>query len=125
MKKNDLYLVGGLLLIALVLGVGMSIYKKNATESAPAAVVTIDGTEYGTYPLDQDTVERIDLGDGEYNILVIENGEAHMSEASCPDQICVNHSHIRYTGESIVCLPHKVLVEIINGEVSDIDGSTH
>lgn len=125
MKKNDLFLIGGLLLISLVLGIGLSLYKKNATEEAPAAVVTIDGTEYGTYPLDEDRVERIDMGDGEYNILEIKDGEAFMSEASCPDQICVLHSHIRYTGESIVCLPHKVLVEIINGEVNDLDGSTH
>ena len=125
MKKNDLFLIGGLLLISLVLGIGLSLYKKNATEEAPAAVVTIDGIEYGTYPLDEDRVERIDIGDGEYNILEIKDGEAFMSEASCPDQICVLHSHIRYTGESIVCLPHKVLVEIINGEVNDLDGSTH
>ena len=125
MKKNDLFLIGGLLLISLVLGIGLSLYKKNATEEAPAAVVTIDGIEYGTYPLDEDRVERIDIGDGEYNILEIKDGEAFMSEASCPDQICVLYSHIRYTGESIVCLPHKVLVEIINGEVNDLDGSTH
>ena len=125
MKKNDLFLIGGLLLISLVLGIGLSLYKKNATEEAPAAVVTIDGIEYGTYPLDEDRVERIEIGDGEYNILEIKDGEAFMSEASCPDQICVLHSHIRYTGESIVCLPHKVLVEIINGEVNDLDGSTH
>jgi hypothetical protein len=125
MKKNDLFLIGGLLLISLVLGIGLSFYKKNATEEAPAAVVTIDGIEYGTYPLDEDRVERIDIGDGEYNILEIKDGQAFMSEASCPDQICVLHSHIRYTGESIVCLPHKVLVEIINGEVNDLDGSTH
>jgi hypothetical protein len=125
MKKNDLFLIGGLLLISLVLGIGLSFYKKNATEEAPAAVVTIDGIEYGTYPLDQDRVERIDLGNGEYNVLEIKDGQAHMSEASCPDQICVLHSHIKYTGESIVCLPHKVLVEIINGEVNDLDGSTH
>ena len=125
MKKNDSFLIGGLLLISLVLGIGLSLYKKNATEEAPAAVVTIDGIEYGTYPLDEDRVERIDIGDGEYNILEIKDGEAFMSEASCPDQICVLHSHIRYTGESIVCLPHKVLVEIINGEVNDLDGSTH
>ncbi len=125
MKKNDLFLIGVLLLISLVLGIGLSFYKKNATEEAPAAVVTIDGIEYGTYPLDEDRVERIDIGDGEYNILEIKDGQAFMSEASCPDQICVLHSHIRYTGESIVCLPHKVLVEIINGEVNDLDGSTH
>ncbi|MBR4706871.1 MAG: NusG domain II-containing protein [Pseudobutyrivibrio sp.] len=125
MKKNDLFLIVGLLLISLVLGIGLSFYKKNATEEAPAAVVTIDGIEYGTYPLDQDRMERIDLGNGEYNVLEIKDGQAHMSEASCPDQICVLHSHIKYTGESIVCLPHKVLVEIINGEVNDLDGSTH
>ena len=112
-------------MISLVLGVGLNFYKQGTTEDAPAARVTIDGIEYGTYPLDVDVEERIELGDGEYNVFAIKDGTAYVTEASCPDQICVMHAHIKYNGETIACLPHKLVVEIINGEVSDIDGSTH
>ena len=57
--------------------------------------------------------------------LEIKDGEAQISEASCPDQICVNHMHIHYSKEMIVCLPNGLIAEIVNGEERDIDGSTH
>lgn len=46
------------------------------------------------------------------NIVVIEHGKAFVREANCPDKICVNHSEISNVGESIICLPHKLIVEI-------------
>ena len=46
------------------------------------------------------------------NILVIENGKAYVNQASCPDGICSSHRPIGNDGESIICLPNKVVVEI-------------
>ena len=46
------------------------------------------------------------------NILVIKNGSAYVSEADCPDKICTAHRAISKTGESIVCLPHKLVLTI-------------
>ena len=43
-----------------------------------------------------------------------------MTEADCPDKICVNTGKISKIGETIVCLPHRVVVEI-QGEVSQSD----
>ena len=58
--------------------------------------------------------------DGEnVNTLVIKDGEASMTEADCPDGICVAHRPIKNTGESIVCLPHKIVVEIQSEENID------
>ena len=45
-------------------------------------------------------------------ILVIDNGEAYMEEADCPNRICVHHSAISHTGEAIICLPNRVVIEI-------------
>ena len=45
-------------------------------------------------------------------ILIIKDGEAYMQEADCPNQICVHHSPISHKGESIVCLPNRVIIEI-------------
>ena len=125
MKKNDLIFIAAVLLGSILLYFGLDAYKQNATKEKPSVVVTLDGNEYGTYPLDEDVEERIDLGGGEYNVLLIKDGVASISAASCPDQICVHHSHIKYSGEVIVCLPHQLLVEVVNGEESDIDGGTH
>ena len=119
-KRNDLLLIGILLLVALIISVGYGALQERGTKQ-PVAVVTIDGKEYGRFPLDQDTREYIELSDGSYNILVIENGVADMIEASCPDKICVDHKSISKKNESITCLPNKVIVTIVNGEESDVD----
>ena len=46
-----------------------------------------------------------------------------MTDADCPDKICVNHATISDVGESIVCLPHRVVVEIVSsdGETDNAD----
>ena len=124
MKKNDVILIAILLVVALLTAGGMRIWQMNNTKDTANVVVTIDGEVYGTYPLSEDRTERIELPDGSYNILVISDGYADVTEASCPDQICVKHNHIRYSKESIVCLPNKVVVTVEGGEENEIDGST-
>ena len=61
-----------------------------------------------------DSEQRIIL-DGKVGkcVLVIQNGEVFMEEADCPNQICVHHAPIRYKGESIVCLPNRIIIEVI------------
>lgn len=124
MKKNDVILIALLLVVALLTAGGMRIWQMNNTKDTANVVVTIDGEVYGTYPLSKDRTERIELPDGSYNILVISDGYADVTEASCPDQICVKHNHIRYSKESIVCLPNKVVVTVEGGEENEIDGAT-
>ena len=124
MKKNDIVLIAVLLVAAVLVAAGMRIRQMNNTKDTANVVVTIDGEVYGTYPLSEDRTERIELPDGSYNILIIADGYADVAEASCPDQICVKHNHIRYSGEAIVCLPNKVVVTVEGGEDNDIDGST-
>lgn len=119
-RKNDIILIGGLAVIAFVFYIGIAFFQ-NANTKNGVAVVTIDGEEYGRYPLKEDTTERIELPDGSYNLLEIKNGKADITKASCPDGICVNHRAISKQGQSIVCLPNKVVVEIENGEESEID----
>lgn len=48
----------------------------------------------------------------EGNTVVIKNGEVKMESADCKNQICVNHKKINRKGQSIICLPNKVVVEI-------------
>lgn len=124
MKKNDLILVGGLLLLALAASIGISWYSAVSTKEAEAVVV-VDGEVQGRYPLDRETTVEIQLEDGRYNRLEIHGGEADMTEASCPDKICVEHRPVSKQGESLVCLPNKVMVEIENGQEAEVDGSTH
>ena len=60
----------------------------------------------------------------EYNIIVVENGKVYMKDANCNDKICVKTGKIYGAGQSIICLPHKIVVEI-SGEKKGIDDSAY
>ena len=53
---------------------------------------------------------------GGSNTVVIENGTVYMKDADCPDKLCEKTGKISKNGETIVCLPHRVVVEIQGGE---------
>ena len=122
--KNDIILIGVILVLALLAYAGMTFVQGMNTHDAEA-VVLIDGTEYGRFPLDTDVTERIELPDGTFNVLEIKEGKADVTAASCPDGICVNHSAVSKQKQSITCLPNKLVVEIRNGEASDVDAITN
>ena len=118
MKRNDLILIGTLLGIAVVLFLAMFFVKQNTVNGE--AVILIEGKEYGRYPLSKDTVIEIPglLG---HNVLTIQDGEAFMSSAVCPDKICMEFGKIHYNTEMIVCRPGSIVVIIENGDVSETD----
>ncbi len=66
--------------------------------------------------------ETIELPNTEYNVFICADNEICMLQSSCPDKICVNHSAISNTGENIICLPHKLVIEIKGGKENDLDG---
>jgi len=77
-------------------------------EKGATAVVTVDGVE--RYRCSLFVEKEIEIDDT--NILVIKDGAADMITADCPDQICVKHTPISNAGETIICLPNKVVVTI-------------
>ena len=108
--RNDIILISAILSIALI---GLGAYFLFANEGSKA-VVTVDGEIYGTYDLNQDIQVEIRSGadNSSTNVLVICDGKASISQASCKDLICVKHFQISKEGEVIVCLPNKVVVTI-------------
>lgn len=117
LKKNDWILIAGILIIALVAILCMTWNKKEGGE----VIVTVDKKIYKTLPLSEDATLLIGEKTADYNILEIKDGKVRMTEANCPDKICVEHRAVHYDHESIICLPHKVTVEIHGGEDSDVD----
>lgn len=119
MKKKDLILIIVLLAVAAA---GFFAVKVMQSGQGALVVIRIDGSEYGTYPLSEDQTIEIDNSFG-HNVLVIENGSVHMEEADCPDLICVKHAPISHNRETIICLPHKLVVEVSGGKDSAVDAT--
>ena len=85
--------------------------------------VTVDGELFGVYSLTENVTAEIPHGEGQYNRFVIQDGRVYMESASCPDGICVDHRPIFRDGESIVCLPNRVVVTVTveaDGNAPDI-----
>jgi hypothetical protein len=120
MKRNDILLIVGIVLAAL-LAAGiywLFIYKEGTTVQ-----VSINGKVTASFPLDTDTTYTIKTADGGINVLEIKNGAARIAEANCPDELCVHQKKISHQGENLICLPHKVMVDITNSaKKATLDG---
>ena len=89
----------------------MLIWIYGSKQETCMVLVQVDGEEIQSFSLSKSTTYEINGTEGT-NLLHIENGSAWLEDADCPDQICVNTGKIKYAGQSIICLPHKVVVEI-------------
>jgi hypothetical protein len=119
-KKKDLFLII-IIMITSVFFIITAVIKKGTSPNT--VKITISGLEYASYSLYNDREVEISNGYGN-NKIVINNGMVFISEADCPDKYCVKHKPISKSGESIICLPHKLVVEITgeNDVVDDISG---
>ena len=108
--RSDIILIGVFLIISL----SVLYFVFLTREEGAIADVYVDGVKVAEYPLSIDGVYYINNGS---NVLVIEDGAAYMREANCPDKFskngCVNTGKISYVGQTIVCLPNKIIVEIV------------
>ena len=109
-RRNDWIFILSLLLVVSLAGLALFFLRG----VGDTVIVTVDGVIYGTYPLDRDITVEIRTGDEEQNrnVLVIREGKARVEEATCPDGICAAHKPISREGESIVCLPHRVVITV-------------
>ena len=116
--RNDALLTA----VLLLLGGALALFLWFTRQAGGTVSVRIDGKAVMELPLSEDT--QIVLGEnGHTNTLIIRDGTAQVIEASCPDKICVGQGAIQYAGESIVCLPHKLVITVQGGPPPDIDGT--
>lgn len=106
-KKADIILC---VAVAAVMGAVIILFSLFAG-NGKTVVITANGNSRETKLSVDNTVNITDSVLGS-NTVVIKGGTVYVSEADCRDQICVNHAPISKEGEIIVCLPHKVTVEI-------------
>ncbi|MDD2371418.1 MAG: NusG domain II-containing protein [Firmicutes bacterium] len=116
-NKKEILIVIGLLILALT----SYLFINNQN---PGAKVKIEVNQrlYGTYDLNK--TQEILVRDNGGNILLrslIINGKIHVISSTCKDKICVHQGEISLSGQTIVCLPNKVVITIIN-DADKIDG---
>ena len=113
-KRADLILVVALLLLAGALYLTLNANR----QEGGVAVVRVNGVETERHSLAVDGTFPLNGGT---NILVIRDGQAWLSEANCPDLLCVKQGKIHYTGQVITCLPNRLTVTVEGGESNGVD----
>ncbi len=111
--KRDIMLIATLIIVcvAAFLIINFVVKKDGIT-----AAVKVDGNIVYMLPLDKNASVTVEGYQGGSNTVVIENGTVYMKDADCPDKLCEKTGKISKNGETIVCLPHRVVVEIQGGE---------
>lgn len=117
-KRNDIILTAIFLIIAVLLFASYNLFFR---KTGSFVQVTADGKVINSLSLSKDTTITINGYNGK-NILQIKDGYASIIEADCPDKLCQKQKKIKYDGEMLVCLPHKVIVSVISQEETKIDG---
>ena len=111
LKKGDIFIIGFLMIFSL----GFSFFISSISSGMRGNVLRIeqDSKIIKEVSLDTDQEFRINYG-GHYNIVRIAGGKAEVSDADCADLICTHMAPISNVGETIVCLPHRLFLEIYN-----------
>lgn len=102
-----------LLLLSFAPVVVFSLTRSNSPTQE--AVLSVDGQEIKSFDLSdksQSYTYRYEDKDGDYNLIEVKGDRIRIKEADCGDQICVRRGWIDQSGETIVCLPHKLVIEI-------------
>ena len=114
--KWDLLLGTALLLIALCL---FLVFGKTKKEGSYVQVKQ-NNKITGVYPLDKDASYEFSNFFGS-NTLVIKEGKAYVINSNCPDKTCEHMGKIYRNGEMIICLPHELIIEVINSKEVNYD----
>lgn len=112
-RRNSILLITAIAVIAVIMLIAHSIHMSGVGQ--PELQITVGGKLYGTYDLDKDQTIQI----GHTNTCEIRDGKVYMTEADCPDQICVKSAPISAGGGSIVCMPNRVVLSIIHADSSE------
>lgn len=118
-KKMDIVIIIGLLLLSFAPDLIFAKSLSKQTNSSYASI-KVEGKHYDDINLSNyngDKEIKLNLEYGE-NVLLIENGSISMKSANCNDALCVKQGNISKVGQTIICLPHELIIEI-KGDESD------
>ena len=121
MKKKDILLICGVLLLALVAFFASRLLLPNS--SGAEVTVYVGGEVYAKVSASDYQTITVDQGDGKVNVIVIDASGVRMDSSTCKNQICVRHGTIDPAQADellldhwIVCLPNGVSVEVTGTE---------
>jgi hypothetical protein len=124
-KKGDLVIVVLLLLLSFLPLVIFTYFQTSDPGAEKQVSISYQGEEIATLELVADgereefIIENPDHG--HYNKIVREGETVFIEEANCTDQLCVRMMPIENIGQTIICLPHQLVVQIESTSSSETE----
>ncbi|EOU1463933.1 NusG domain II-containing protein [Clostridium perfringens] len=114
MKKWDLIIIIVLIILSLM---PIRFLISNNNVDLKRVIISVNGEEYESLELNENLNKIIkieeELG---INEICINKGQIYMNHSNCTDKVCMRQGKISKIGESIVCLPNRVFIEIKGDE---------
>lgn len=127
MKKGDIIIISLLVILSFLPLLLVNQQEKRietATEPIAYALVTVDGEELYRMELLEDgqsETYQYESEAGPMNRIKRTGTKVYMADANCSDALCVQQGEISKDGEVIICLPHRLLVEVVREGDKDED----
>ena len=111
MRKKEILIIAIIAVLCAVAIFATNFFKDQS--GFRSVVIKVDDKIVKNIPLSEETNETFTLEtDHGYNIITVTYEEVFVVEADCPDQVCVKTTPAKDNGDIIVCLPHKMIIEI-------------
>lgn len=113
-KKKDFII---LIIIALIITGGFIFNNFYFNQDNLFVQIRINNQIYQRLPLSID--QTVDIKDK--TTVIIKDRHVHVENSNCPDKLCQKQGSIEKNGEQIICLPNKIVIEIVSDQIKDID----
>jgi len=120
LTRNDKILILGLVTVASFFFVRLFFISSEGSQ----ALIKVGNSPAQRISLRMDRIINLEGEKGKVTIEV-KDGRVSVVESSCLQKICVNTGWVNKPGQSIICLPNKVLVTIEGKETLGIDGVSY
>ena len=117
MKKSTKIMAICFSLAAIAAAAGIVYLNSNSTEKKYACIYQDGVLVHKINISDVEKPYTITVGN---NVILVEKGQISMSDADCPDGLCIKQGAINTEARPIVCLPNNVVVKLTNDE-NDVD----
>lgn len=123
LKKLD-YIVIITLILLTILSFFSTLLIFNKKYDEKYVEIQVEGKFYKKVPLDNhEEIITINTKYGS-NVIEISKGKVHIKDADCRDKICIKDGYKSSVGEMLVCLPHKVVIQIKGQNKQAVDDTS-
>lgn len=122
--SGDIFVILSILLFCAILIGGTWIYSRKNKNKPPYVRITQDGKvllEKDLREFSDPTEYRIDSDHG-HMVIFISSEKVYVKDSDCPDKICMHQGDLTSPGDGAVCLPNRVVIEIVSADEDDTSG---